>query len=273
MEGSMTASTDKIRWVDSSSAAQPRKPQYPIESVDNALRILLLLGERKSLRLTEVSEYLSVASSTAHRVLAMLQYRGFVRQSSTSRAYEPGPALTEIAFSVLRQIDVREQVRPLLEELAKHYGETVHLARLDGSLVSFVDAVESSRAVRVGSRMGKTLPAHVSASGKVLLAQLPDEAVVALYPRENLEALTPHSLSTRTALLEDLDRIRKRGYATGLQESEDGVIAVAAPLGTHAGSRYAVSISAPSHRKQDFTEVAVAEDLLRFAEQCRGFFS
>jgi DNA-binding IclR family transcriptional regulator len=58
-----------------------------------------------------------------------------------------------------------------------------------------------------------------------------------------------------------------------MQESEDGVIAVAVPLGTHAGARYAVSISAPSHRKQDFTEVAVAEDLLRFAEQCRSFFS
>ncbi len=180
-----------------------------------------------------MSEYLSVASSTAHRVLAMLQYRGFVRQSSSSRAYEPGPALTEIAFSVLRQIDVREQVRPLLDGLAAHYGETVHLARLDGSLVSFVDAVESDRAVRVGSRMGKTLPAHASASGKVLLSLLPDEAVVALYPREELEPLTPHTLSTRTALLEDLDRIRKRGYASGLQESEDGVIAVAVPLGTY----------------------------------------
>ncbi len=273
MEGPMTASPDKVRWVSNPSPAQPRKPQYPIESVDNALRILLLLGERKSLRLTEVSEYLSVASSTAHRVLAMLQYRGFVRQSNSSRAYEPGPALTEIAFSVLRQIDVREQVRPLLDGLAEHYGETVHLARLDGSLVSFVDAVESGRAVRVGSRMGKTLPAHASASGKVLLSLLPDEAVVALYPREELEPLTPHTLSTRTALLEERERIRKRGYATGLQESEDGVIAVAVPLGTYAGARYAVSISAPSHRGQDFTEVAVAEDLLRFAEQTRGFFS
>lgn len=273
MEGPMAASADRIRWVDNSSPPQPRKPQYPIESVDNALRILLLLGERKSLRLTEVSEYLSVASSTAHRVLAMLQYRGFVRQSSRSRAYEPGPALTEIAFSVLRQIDVREQVRPMLEKLAEHYDETVHLARLDGALVSFVDAVESNRAVRVASRMGKTLPAHVSASGKALLSQLTDEAVVALYPREELEAVTPHSLTTRTALLEDLERIRERGYATGLQESEDGVIAVAVPLGVHAGARYAVSISAPSHRKQSFGEVAVAEDLLRVAEESRSFFS
>ena len=224
MEGPMAASADRIRWVDNSSPPQPRKPQYPIESVDNALRILLLLGERKSLRLTEVSEYLSVASSTAHRVLAMLQYRGFVRQSSRSRAYEPGPALTEIAFSVLRQIDVREQVRPMLEKLAD---TTTRPSTSRASTARWCPRRrrgEQPGQVRVASRMGKTLPAHVSASGKALLSQLTDEAVVALYPREELEAVTPHSLTTRTALLEDLERIRERGYATGMQESEDGVI-------------------------------------------------
>ena len=67
------------------SAAGPR-PQYPIESVDNALKVLLLLGERSSLRLTDVSQYLGVATSTAHRLLAMLQYRGFVQQDPKSKA-------------------------------------------------------------------------------------------------------------------------------------------------------------------------------------------
>ena len=60
-------------------------PQYPIESVDNALKVLLLLGEEPKLRLTDVSRYLGVASSTAHRLLAMLQYRGFVRQDAATR--------------------------------------------------------------------------------------------------------------------------------------------------------------------------------------------
>src|SRR5947208_17058840 len=83
-------------------------PQYPIESVDNALRILLLLGERSELRLTEVAEFLGVASSTAHRLLAMLQYRGFIRQEARSKAYRPGTALTGVAFSILQRFDVRE---------------------------------------------------------------------------------------------------------------------------------------------------------------------
>jgi DNA-binding IclR family transcriptional regulator len=73
-------------------------PQYPIASVDNALRLILLLGEHSEIRLTEASEYLGVASSTAHRLLAMLQYRGFVRQDPRTKVYQSGAALTNVAF-------------------------------------------------------------------------------------------------------------------------------------------------------------------------------
>ena len=83
----------KRERAGSSAAADPPAeslaPQYPIESVDNALRLLLLLGEQPQVRLSEASRYLGVASSTAHRLLAMLAYRGFVRQDPVSKAYLP----------------------------------------------------------------------------------------------------------------------------------------------------------------------------------------
>src|SRR3954463_1007287 len=106
-------------------------PQYPIESVDNALRVLLLLGERPKLRLTDVSQYLGVASSTAHRLLAMLQYRGFVRQDVPTRSYVPGPMLDDLAFAMLRRLDVRNRAHPVLEKLSVETQETVHLGRLE----------------------------------------------------------------------------------------------------------------------------------------------
>ncbi len=109
-------------------------PQYPIESVDNALRVLVLLGERPQLRLTDVSQYLGVASSTAHRVLAMLCYRGLVRQNAATRSYEPGPSLDQLAFGLLRRLDVRSRARPTLEKLNADLQETVHLGRLEGAM-------------------------------------------------------------------------------------------------------------------------------------------
>lgn len=110
-------------------------PQYPIESVDNALRVVLLLGEHPpSLRLTDVSKYLGgVASSTAHRLLAMLQYRGYVRQDAATRSYVPGPTLDSLAFGLLRRLDARDRARPVLERLNNDLGETVHLAGSRGT--------------------------------------------------------------------------------------------------------------------------------------------
>src|ERR1700749_1750310 len=96
------------------AAAEAAAPSYPISSVGNALRLLLLFREQQSVRLTEACAYLGVAHSPAHRLLAMLIQHGFVRQES-SRAYRPGPMLVEIGLAVVQKMDVRMQARPFLE--------------------------------------------------------------------------------------------------------------------------------------------------------------
>jgi DNA-binding IclR family transcriptional regulator len=214
-----------VSAVDGSAV---RAPQYPIESVDNALRILLLLGERSELRLTEVAEFLGVASSTAHRLLAMLQYRGFVRQDARSKAYRPGTALTGVAFAILQRFDVRETLRPFLERLHGELEETVHLGILDGTTVRFIDAIESPKAVRVGSRLGRSMPANCTSTGKAILSELSLEDLHRLDPGEELEGLTSNSIRTRTELEFELDAVRRRGYATSNEESEESVYSVAA---------------------------------------------
>lgn len=141
----------QTRQMDQLGTAKP--PQYPIESVDNALRLLLLLGERSEVRLTEASVYLDVASSTAHRLLSMLQYRGFVRQDPISKAYLPGPALTGVAFAVFfARMDIPRVAAPILRQLSDALQETVHIGMLDGTSVRFIAALESPSAVRVVSR-------------------------------------------------------------------------------------------------------------------------
>lgn len=224
-------------------------PQYPIESVDNALKILLLLGEKNELRLTPVAQYLGVASSTAHRLLAQLQYRGFIRQDKASKAYRPGTALTAVASAILQRFDVRETVRPFLEDLNRELGETVHLATLDGSQVRFIDAIESPKAVRVGSRLGASMPANCTSSGKAMLAQLSADDLRRLYRTEQLESLTPNSIGTLTELDVELEATRRRGYATSNEESEEGVSSVA--VGFPAGGSplsLAINVAVPVSR-------------------------
>jgi DNA-binding IclR family transcriptional regulator len=149
----------------------------------------------------------------------------------------------------LQRFDVRETIRPFLESLNRDLAETVHLGVLDGSTVRFIDAIESPQASRVSSRLGKSMPAHCTSSGKAMLSYLSADELRRLYPDEALEAIMPNSVRTRTALEAELAKVRRRGFATSNQESENGVssVAVAFPP-SPAPLRMALNVSAPVHR-------------------------
>lgn len=221
-------------------------PRYPIESVDKALQLLLLFAEKPRVRLTDAADYLEVASSTAHRLLAMLQYRGFIQQDAT-RAYEPGPVLRNIACASQRTPDFSGVARPVLERLKAELDTPIHLGRLDGRRVIFVEAVHKPPMPSPGT--GESVPAHCSSLGKVMLSQLRPEELRALYPQERLEqAMTYRSISSRTALEDDLDRVRRRGFAVCDQECEIGVASVAVALPGLGGIRYGVMAAMPVRR-------------------------
>jgi DNA-binding IclR family transcriptional regulator len=246
------------------SASEPgQQPAYPIASVDNALRLLLLFRSQSRVRLSEASEHLGVAHSTAHRLMAMLAYHGFVRQEQDSRTYIAGPALVEIGLAAVRQLDIRRHARPVLERLAGSLDETVHLAVLEGSNVRYLDAIESSRALRVASRTGAVLAASCTASGKALLAELPDAEVSALFADEAaLPRLTPRSITTRSALLAELRKVREAGCAVNQEESEEGVASVAiAVRGRPHVPVAALVVSAPLSRMTEQTTMKIQNDL------------
>lgn len=227
-----------------------QSPTYPIASVGNALRLLLLFKDQQQIRLSDASTYLGVANSTAHRLLAMLVHHEFVDQDPSQRTYVPGPALVEIGLATVRRMDLRTSARPVLEKLAARSGETALLSRLDGVMALCLDSVESSKALRVASQAELLLPAHCSASGKALLACLPDPELRALFPpRTKLAAVTPSSIRTLAALDAELAEIRARGYATTTEESEEGLGSIAAVAQDGRGRAVvALSVSAPMFR-------------------------
>jgi len=252
----------------SDKAADSLVPQYPIESVDNALKLLLLLGDQPQIRLSEATRYLGVASSTAHRLLAMLTYRGFVRQDPVSKAYLPGPALTSVAFAIFGRIDVPAIATPVMRTLSERLRETIHVGMLDGANVRFVAAVEGPAAVRVASRLGRTMPAHCTSTGKVMLAQLSEPELRQLLPHEKLQRVTPRSIGSRTELEAELSRIRESGYAVNREESEEGVASVAVAIPTRApGLRLALNAAAPQNRLEPSQYAAVARALIKAAKE------
>ena len=240
-----------------------------LTSVDNALWLLQLIGERQALRVAEAADLLGVARSTAHRLLNALRRRDFVMQDRPNGAYRPGPALHAIGLAAISRIDIRRVARPVLEELQEQTKETASLAVLEGTTIRFVDCVESVRSVRVGNRTGVVRPAHASAVGKSILAQLPISEVERRYPDEDIPAGTPAAITDRRTLLRELEEIRAQRYAVNWEESAEGVSAVAVALRDTSGAPVAaLGIAAPSSRMGSVEAVrAFAPLVLQAAER------
>jgi IclR family transcriptional regulator, acetate operon repressor len=247
-------------------AQEGSKPGYPIESVDRALSLLLALEQTDRLSVAEASRLLEVSRSTAHRLLNMLQYRGFVRQDPRTRSYTGGPALIRIGLAAVNQLDVRAVARPILERIVADVDETAHVEVLQGADTMFLDCIESTKVIRAGARTGTTLPAHLTAGGKALLATLDHAELRSLLGRKALRGLTPSSITSFDELERELEEVRKRGYAINDRESEADLRAVAALIPSPDGPLSmdaAISVSGPASRLDDKRLDEIARVLLR----------
>jgi DNA-binding IclR family transcriptional regulator len=234
-----------------------------LESVDNALQLLVLL-RGQGLGVTEVARALDVAPSTAHRLLTALCRRGFAERDD-KRRYRAGPALDPAVGGRGDEDSLRATVRPYLERLRAETDETVHLVVRDGVHTSFLDGLESTQALRLGSRVGWLLPAHTTSGGLALLAALSDAEVVALYPH-GLPDWPTAKIRDLGALRRRLHLVRSQGLAVNRQESEPGVTAIGIALSDLSGATHgALTVSAPSMRATNTWLTATATALQAIA--------
>ena len=241
-------------------------PAYLLHSVDHALQLLLLFRSKPSLRVSEVADHLNVARSTAHRLLGMLVHRQFAEQDPVTKTYRPGPRLVEIGLAAVGALDLRARLRPFLLEVAAATGETVSVLVLEHDMVHFIDSIESQQAVRVGSRLDARMPAHSTSAGKAILAALPVDEVLRIYPAERLTTITGQTVTTRTRLLNELAAVRSAGFATNFEESEIGLAAVGVAL-LDAGERpvAAFTVAGPMQRMNDDYVRRIARQLAPIA--------
>lgn len=219
----------------------------PLESVDRALRLVILLREHGPLSVTAAAEHLGVAPSTAHRLLSALSFRGFAVQDR-NRPYRPGPQLADATASPLSRAALTRLVRPALDRLRQDTDESAHLAVLSGPEILFIDGIESEQALRVGLRTGVRIPAYCTSAGRAMLAALPGGEVDQVY-RAGLPPWRGSHLTTMTGLRRQLSIVRKQGYALNQEESEQGVVAVGTCLVDREGRPVAgMSVSIPSAR-------------------------
>ena len=201
-----------------------------VRSVDRAAALLLALGDSQGeAGVTELARRLGLHKSTASRLLATLQKRGLVEQDDETGKYRLGLVVIRLAERAERTLDLRGISMPELERLARLTHETTGLGVLDGDSLLTVAQADGPNLIAVGDWTGRSTPLHCVASGKVLLAALAEREVLRIV-RRGLVSYTERTITELEPLLEELARIRRRGYATALGEYELGLNAVSAPV-------------------------------------------
>jgi IclR family acetate operon transcriptional repressor len=228
---------------------QRKRPAYAVGAVDSALHLIELLRDLGAVRLTEAAAELGVSPSTAHRLMAMLVYRGFAVQDERRR-YLPGPALGERPLTAGWTMRLRRIAQPHLESLASELGESVNLVVRAGSHVRFLSTVEGGRLLRVGDRQGAILPARFASGGKAMLAELDRTVLDQLFRSAQAEAGGDAISEAEYALfLTELEGVRSNGFAANAEATEEGVSAVGVAVRDGAGEVVAgLSIAAPAGR-------------------------
>lgn len=213
-----------------------------LETVVRALRLLRLLA-KKPLCVQEVAEQLEVHKSTASRLLSSLRKERFVRLNA-ERKYELGYAVFELANALCENMDILKMARPYLEEMHRKTNETVHLAVIDGTDVIYLDKIDTARAIRMYSRVGKRAHAYCTGVGKVLLAYLPPSKLNKILSQISFKPLTKNTIVDVNQMTSELQEIRSHGLAWDHGEHEEGIYCIAAPvLGFNDQVIAAISIS------------------------------
>ena len=241
-----------------------------IQSVDRALLLLETMAQaRGTVSLRDLCRATGLNTSTCHHLLMTLAYRGYARQDARSREYGLGHKLFELSAAGATQIDIVRLAMPALEKLNEETGEAVHLAALEGRDLVTIARLDSRHAVKVDSGMiGKSAAAHATATGKAILAWLPEPEIRAILGASGMPRYTDNTVISPDRFIEQMALVRRHGYAADFEEFQPGVVCIGTAIRDHMGAVVAsIGCSMPTMRAGEDALEAIRERVKRTANE------
>ena len=227
--------------------------EYIVHSVSHALDILeSFLGEEAEQGVTCLSLKLRLPKNNIFRLLSTLQCRGYVEQNENTGNYRLGMKTFELGQAFLRRMGLVNQAHSILDNLVTQTSETSYLSVYEDGEIIYVDMVETKHPVRIIPMIGKRVPAHCTAVGKVQLAYKSQEEIRRIIKEKGLKGYTPNTIINEEAFLKHLEEVARDGYALDIEEYEEEVQCVACPVWDYTNSVVAgVTISGPTLRMSE----------------------
>jgi IclR family KDG regulon transcriptional repressor len=221
-----------------------------VKTIDRFVEILDYFAQgHEVVSLTELSEYLNLPKSTLHRFLIGLESHGIVRRDANDKKWRLGYHLIVWGLAAAESTTLREIAKPFMTELVAASGETAILTVYHDHEVLCIDMNETSHTLRLKMEIGAQRAAHAGASSKVLIAYLPEDEVMAIVKEKGLPKLCTNTITNVDELKAELARIRARGYADSLEETDPGAWGTATPIRDWKGQVVgAIGVAGPTMR-------------------------
>jgi len=235
-------------------------------AIHKAIEILrAFTPETPEVGVRDLASRIGMPKSTVHRILNALREEGLLEVNPDTGRYRLGLELVAIAGMALRTVDVRRVALPYMSDLAARWRETVDLDVLRGTHVMIIEQIPGQHILKTGGMLAARLPAHSTSTGKVLLAYAGAQYVLQ-YLDEMLPRYTSQTITSREALLADLEQVRQQGYARSWGEHEAYVRALGVPIRDRTGTVIAaMSISGLATRIDEKTAEEMVQALKRAA--------
>jgi IclR family pca regulon transcriptional regulator len=199
-----------------------------VQSLARGLAVIRALNSPEPMSLSDVARVSGLSRASARRFTLTLEQLGYVQQAAGR--FSLTPQVLELGFAYLSALGLPEVSQPHLQRLVEGVRESSSVSVLDGTAVVYVARVPTRRIINVNINVGTRFPAYATSMGRVLLSGLDPTACAALLDQIDLRPLTDRTITTRSELEAELDRVREHGYAIVDEEFEDGLRSVAAPI-------------------------------------------
>lgn len=221
------------------------------QSVEKVFQIIEIMAENKGpMRLQDISQKIGLPTSTALRYLNTLLLYNYVMQDADTLKYSLTLKFAQIGSLVSSQISIRDVARPYLIELSEKCQESTCLAIEENMEVIYIDVVDGpDNMLRTMQRIGKRALLHSTGVGKLLLQNYDAGKIDMMIAEKGLPSITKKTITTKEALLEELNKVKLQGYALDDEECEMGARCIAAPIRDYTGKIIAaISVSGPTIR-------------------------
>lgn len=244
------------------------KTIYSVQSVERALNLLeTIAGSDNGMRIKDLSEVEKLNLSTAHRLVSLLEHRGYVEQDPESKKYFLGMKVLQLQGYLFKSRRLNEVAVQQLKRIVHHLGETTHLAILSQGEVVYIESLEGVGSMISRAPIGRKVPIHSTALGKVLTAWKPREEVEHMLLNSEMIAKTPNTITDIRTFLDELSKVRLHGYAADHQEHSMISCCIAAPIRDHRNEVVAaVSVSCPAHNFTREREEHVIQEVMSTAQ-------